>query len=152
MKPVRTGALVAAGVVVGRTVRRLVARKPAQRQDVPRQKSRWLAVTVNAPPEKVAAPLSEAVADLDVETRLSAAPGGRGTEIAARPRNSPTGPLRRVAGTDPRQGVRRALREVKSLIEAGEVVRPDEPTTGRRTPGGALVRLLTRRAGGEGRL
>jgi hypothetical protein len=60
--------------------------------------------------------------------------------------------VRRLTGKDPRQDVRRPLRDVKSLVETGEVVRPDEPTTGKRTPGGALVRLATRRAGGEGRL
>jgi hypothetical protein len=57
-----------------------------------------------------------------------------------------------LAGKDPRQELRRALRDMKSLVEAGEVVRPDESTTDKRTPGGALIRLATRRAGGEGRL
>jgi len=149
MNVVRTGALIAAGSVIGR----MVARKIARRRE-PEKKPRWLTVTVNAPLDEVRAPLDEAVAELDVETRLAEAPGGRGTEAGARLRHGPVdpAPVRRLAGKDPRQDVRRALREMKSLVEAGEVVRPDEPTTGKRTPGGALVRLATRRAGGEGRL
>jgi hypothetical protein len=148
VRTVRTGTLIAVGVVVGR----MVARKIARRQGGPGEKARWLAVTVNAAPEKVEVPLAEAVAGLDVETQLAVAPGGRGTEAAVRLRHDPAGAARRLAGKDPRQEVRRALRDMKSLVEAGEVVRPDEPTTGKRTPGGALVRLATRRAGGEGRL
>lgn len=151
MRPLRTGALMAAGVVVGRTVGRSVARKIARSQVEAGEESRWFAVTVNASPEK-AAVLAETMADLDVETRVTAAPGGRGTEAAARLRHSPAGPVRRLAGNDPRQDVRRALRDMKSLVEAGEVVRPDEPTIGKRTPGSALVRLMTRNASGEGRL
>jgi hypothetical protein len=152
MRTVRTGALLAAGVVVGR----MVLRKIVRRQGGSGEKARWLAVTVNAAPEKVAAPLAEAVAGLDagldVETRLAVAPGGRGTEAAARLPHDPAGVARRLAGKDPRQELRRALRDMKSLVEAGEVVRPDESTTDKRTPGGALIRLATRRAGGEGRL
>jgi hypothetical protein len=145
----RTGAVVAAGAMIGHAL----ARRTAHHGDGPAQRSRWLTVTVNAPPEKVDERLADAVAELDVETRVTPAPGGRGTEVAARLRDAPaTGVVRRVAGQDPRQDVRRALRDMKSLVETGEVVRPDEPTTGRRTPGGALVRLATRRAGGEGRL
>ncbi len=149
MNVVGTGALIAAGAVAGRTVARRIARRAAGPDA---ERSRWLAVTVNAPPDQVAVPLAEAVAELDVETRLTAAPGGRGTEAAARSRHGTAGLGRRLAGRDPRQDVRRALRDMKSLVEAGEVIRPDEPTTGKRTPGGALVRLVTRRASGEGRL
>jgi hypothetical protein len=144
----RTGAVIAAGAMIGQAV----ARRVTQHEDGSGHRSRWLAVTVNAPSEKVAQPLADAVAELDVETRVAAAPGGRGTEVAARPQDAPAGVVRRLAGKDPRQDVRRALRDMKSLVETGEVVRPDEPTTGKRTPGGALVRLATRRAGGEGRL
>ena len=152
MNVVRTGALIVASAVAGRMAVQKVARNLARRQGVPGELSRWLAVTVNAAPGEVAGPLAEAVAELDVETRLTAAPGGRGTEASARLRHSPAGPVRRWSGQDPRQYVRRALRDMKSLVEAGEVVRPDESTTGKRTPGGALVRLATRRAGGEGRM
>jgi len=144
----RTGAVIVAGAMIGQAV----ARRVAQHKDGSGERSRWLTVTVNAPPEKVDERLADAVADLDVETRVTPAPGDRGTEVAARLRDAPTGVVRRLAGEDPRQDVRQALRDMKSLVEAGEVVRPDEPTTGKRTPGGALVRLATRRAGGEGRL
>ncbi|WP_234443021.1 hypothetical protein [Streptomyces cellulosae] len=96
-----------------------------------------------------------------IETRISAAPGDRGTELAVRLReqeqeqHGEQGPEAarsvpaRLAGDDPRQDLRRALREAKALLEAGEVLRPDEPTT-HDTPGGKLVGLLSRRAGGEG--
>jgi hypothetical protein len=53
----------------------------------------------------------------------------------------------RLAGVDPRQDLRRALREAKALLEAGEGLRPDTPHD---TPGGKLVGLLSRRCGGEG--
>ncbi|HEX2317090.1 MAG TPA: hypothetical protein VHJ17_25315, partial [Thermomonospora sp.] len=62
------------------------------------------------------------------------------------------GPVRRMRGDDPRQAVRSALREAKSLVETGEVVLPDAPPTTRPTPGGKVLDLATRRAGGEGRL
>jgi hypothetical protein len=56
----------------------------------------------------------------------------------------------RLAGQDERQDLRRALREAKALLETGEVMRPDTPPTTHETPGGKLVGLLSRRAGGEG--
>lgn len=56
----------------------------------------------------------------DVEVQLRAAPGGRGTEIAARRRDGSAA----TAGD-----VRRALRETRSLLETGDVLLPDAPTT-----------------------
>lgn len=154
MRTVRTGALLAAGVLVGRTVvRKVAARRGSGDGNGDGGGSRWLAVTINAPFERVEeSKIGEALAGMDVETRLAPAPGGRGTEVAARLRQAPDGVLPRLTGTDPRQAVRRALRDLKSTLETGEVIRPDEPTTGKPTPGGALVRLATRRASGEGRL
>lgn len=143
-----------AGAVLGTVV--AITRAVARRGDRRNEPTRWLAVTVNGEPEAVVADprYTELLAALgdDLETRTAPAPGGRGTEIAARPRQAPGGVTARVTGNDPRQDVRRALRDVKSLLETGEVIRPDPPTTGKPTPGGALVRLVTRRAGGEGRL
>ncbi|MEU4422710.1 hypothetical protein AB0F81_18945 [Actinoplanes sp. NPDC024001] len=55
-----------------------------------------------------------------VEIQLSAAPGGRGTEIA----------VRIPEGSDITSGeVRRALRETRSLLEAGDVLLPHGPPT-----------------------
>lgn len=135
MRPLGAGAAVAALVAAGAVVKKVTAHHTADGG------ARWLAVTVNAPADQ----LTDRVAELGagVETRLTPAPGGRGTEVAAR--SSPDG---EASASD----LRRALRELKSVVETGEVVRPDEPTTGRPTPGGALMRAITRRAGGEGRL
>ncbi|MEV7040701.1 hypothetical protein [Amycolatopsis sp. NPDC051061] len=145
------GALAVAGIAVSTAAAR---RKSAD------QPNRWLGVTVNLPPDQVESDprLRDAFAALaeEAETRVRPAPGGRGTELAARPLEpAPTGlsgAAKRLAGRDPRQPVRSALRDIKSVLETGEVIRPDAPTTGHSTPGGALVRLATRRAGGEGRL
>ncbi|NIH83933.1 hypothetical protein [Amycolatopsis granulosa] len=89
----------------------------------------------------------------DVEFQLSPAPGDRGTEVALRPSGTRESTVfARLRGDDPRQEVRRALRDLKSRLETGDVIRPDLPTTGKPTPGGAIMRFVTRRAGGEGRL
>jgi hypothetical protein len=128
-----------------------VVRKVSDSAHAESDPPRRLAVTVYAPRERVAQPVTEALAKFDVETSLRPAPGDRGTEVTVLPKAA-AGPLGRLAGTDPRQDLRRALRAVKSEIEAGEVLEPDKPTTGKPTPGGMLVRLATRRARGEGRL
>jgi uncharacterized membrane protein len=127
------------------------AREPADR---------WHAVTINRPPEQVApdgrppAPL-EALGD-SIEVWVRPAPGGRGTELAARLRQgAPSGPgsvAARGQGNDPRQDLRAALRQAKQLAETGEVLRPDEPPTTRRTLRNLPLELATRRARGEGRL
>jgi hypothetical protein len=140
------GALAVAGIAVSTAA--------ARRRTAP--PNRWLGVTVNLPPEQVENDprLKEAFGALDgdAETRLRPAPGGRGTELAAKPRRPAANAAARLAGRDPRQPVRSALRDIKSVLETGEVIRPDAPTTGKPTPGGMLVRVATRRAGGEGRL
>jgi hypothetical protein len=48
--------------------------------------------------------------------------------------------------------VRSALRDAKSLIETGEVIKPTEPPTTRQTLLGMPLELAIRRSGGEGRL
>ena len=123
-------------------------------------RDRWYTVTVNRPPEEVAPTgrLPEPLTRLGdaVEVRIRPAPGGRGTELAARPRNGgPSGlggAVARAAGSDPRQAVRTALRQAKQLAETGEVLEPDTPPTSRRTLRNLPLELATRRARGEGRL
>ncbi|MBT2421872.1 hypothetical protein J7F01_35095 [Streptomyces sp. ISL-22] len=103
-------------------------------------------------PEKLPAPLQEY--GERIETRIRPAPGYRGTELAVRMRkpqpDSAHSVPARLAGADPRQDLRRALCEAKALLEAGEVLKPDVPPSTHDTPGGKLVGLLSRRAGGEG--
>jgi hypothetical protein len=119
---------------------------------------RWLTVTVNLPPEDVRPggelppPLHRYADRVDVQVRP--APGDRGTELAVRLKETPsataTSPAGRLAGQDPRQELRVALREAKSLLETGEVMLPDAPPTTRGTAGGKVIGLLSRRSGGEG--
>ncbi|MEU9579542.1 hypothetical protein [Streptomyces chilikensis] len=120
--------------------------------------NRWLTVTVNRPPEEVRPggelppPLHRHADRIDVEVRP--APGDRGAELAVRLKEPPsalaTSLPGRLGGQDPRQELRVALREAKSLLETGEVMQPDAPPTTRDTPGGKVIGLLGRRSGGEG--
>lgn len=122
------------------------------------RQDRWLTVTVNRPPMDVGSegmlppPLDGLAERIDV--RIRPAPGDRGTELAVRfkePVSAASASVpARLTGQDPRQELRRALRDAKSLLEAGEVLRPDAPPTTRPTPGGRLVEVFTRRSGGEG--
>ncbi|GIE97528.1 hypothetical protein Ari01nite_49930 [Paractinoplanes rishiriensis] len=104
----------AAGTAVT-VVRRRRARTAAVR--------RTHVITVFRPPaelqaEQLPGSLKE-IAD-DVEIRLRAAPGDRGTEIVVHiPEGSPV-----TEGE-----VRRALRETRSLLEAGDVLLPSGPPT-----------------------
>lgn len=147
---------VGAGVIVARRIVSRQAGNGAARV----ARDRWHSVTVNRPPEEVAPEgrLPEPLATLGdaVEVRLRPAPGGRGTEMAARLRDGvPAGAgeaVTRAAGSDPRQDLRAALRQSKQLLETGEVLSPDEPSTTRRTLRNLPLELATRRARGEGRL
>ena len=128
---------------------------------------RWLVVTIACPPERLTRPggLPEPIVRLqreaEVEVRVQPAPGDRGAELGlrlSRPRAAgvPAGIASEIAarlgGTDPRQRLRSALRDAKSLIETGEVLRPDTPPTTRTTVTGKVMEVATKRAGGEGRL
>ncbi|MGW5266234.1 hypothetical protein ACWEQG_35105 [Microbispora sp. NPDC004025] len=124
----------------------------------PLESSRWLGVTVNRPPDEVApgGNLPDPLARVDAEVRMNRAPGDRGTEIYARPREHRAGAdgvLARLRGDDPRTAIRTALRETKSLLETGDVLRSDEElgTTRPTMPGKVLDMALGRAAEG-GRL
>jgi hypothetical protein len=144
----------AAGLGAGAVV---AARRTRTRPSAQQAADRWLAVTVNlepdaVQPDKLPTPLQE-YGDR-IETRIRPAPGDRGTEVAVRLRETEPDTAysvpARLTGDDPRQELRRALREAKALLETGEVMRADTPPTTHDTPGGKLVGLLSRRAGGEG--
>jgi hypothetical protein len=147
-------ALIAGGTLVAAGTAVIAAR--AGRSAPPPEDNRWLTVTIAADAEEVAPngapphPLAE-FGDA-IEFRMRPAPGDRGTELSARPRGGDATTLRDVAIGDPRAAVRIALRESKQLIEAGEVLRIDPRSAGRRpqTPAGALVDALARHSRGEG--
>ncbi|MGW0604305.1 hypothetical protein [Streptomyces sp. NPDC002640] len=145
----------AAGVVA---VRKARCRGREDREAEGRAGNRWLTVTVNLPPEEVGRggalppPLDRFADRIDV--KVTPAPGDRGTELAVLLKDPPSRLASslpgRLAGEDPRQELRVALREAKSLLETGEVMLPDTPPTTHDTPGGKVLGLLSRRSGGEG--
>lgn len=143
--------------VAGLATGAAVARGLKWRRQETADGNRWLTVTVNrgpadVQPDKLPSPLQEYGDRIEVQVRP--APGDRGTELAVRLKETQPDITRsltaRLAGADPRQDLRRALREAKALLEAGEVMRPGAPPTTRETPGGKLIGLLSRRASGEG--
>jgi hypothetical protein len=138
--PAAAVAAVTTGVLVGR---RIVARnRPwAHHRDGAADDTRWHAVTVNRPEADIRrdGALPEPLARLGdaVEVRLRPAPGGKGTELAARLRagepSGVSGAVARLTDTDPRRDLRRALREAKQLVETGEILRPDRPSSNEET-------------------
>jgi hypothetical protein len=124
-----------------------------------RTQNRWHVVTINKSADEIApggnppGPLAELE---DIEWTLRPAPGDKGTELAARLRqpepSDAAGAAARVAGTDPRQRLREALRNAKMLAETGEILHPDRPGSTHPSPLGLPIRLASRRARGEGRL
>ena len=161
------GGRLAAGVTVvavvgGRLlVRQLrAARQPAMADGGKgrRRDTRWLAVTVDGEPDQVApgGQLPEPLAALGdrIEVRVRPAPGGKGTELAARLRDRPSSgtALGRLNGSDPQADLRSALRRAKQLIEVGEVLAADPIPHGERTatPAGLVLESVTRRADREG--
>jgi hypothetical protein len=112
---------------------------------------------VDAPPQRLApggAALAE-LADLSglIELRVKPAPGGKGTELAARLRDGEhPHPLRRLRGTDPVQRLRGALRRVKQVAETGEVLMADASGAPDRSPRRMPASALDRFGRVEGRL
>jgi hypothetical protein len=163
MKRTTMGTAVGA-VVAGFVANRILASRrrnlwPMSSITQDRRRPRWHVVTINRPPEEVApgGRLPEPIAKLgdEVEVQVNRAVGNRGTALAARLRHEPTGVVgaaARVAGTDPRQRVRIALRESKQLLETGEILQPEKAATVKRTLTGLPVDFAVSRARGEGRL
>jgi hypothetical protein len=157
------GATAVAVVGGGMLVRQLrAAQHPTvdgQARDRDRDR-RWRAVTIDREPDEVApgGRLPQPLADLGdrIETRVRPAPGGRGTELAARLRapapSGAAGLAARARGSDPGQELRSALRQAKQLVEVGEVLAVDPTPHGRRsaTPMGIALEAATRRADREG--
>lgn len=139
-----------AGGSVVRQVRSVVDPSPARPAGADRPASGWLVVTVFREPseidtDRLPSPLAEFGDQLEVQVRAAA--DGKGTELAARLRDRPSGStLARLSGSDPQADLRSALRRAKQLIEVGEVLAVDPAPHGERTPtpGGALLEMWTR--------
>ena len=109
---------------------------------------RWVVVTVLRPPGEVTSSVAlDPVQALGAaaETRVTEAPGGRGTELAARWR----------PGQDAGHSLAElwtTLREVKQVLEVGEVLRSVPRPEGKRpsTPGGLVIDAAERRSQGKG--
>jgi hypothetical protein len=111
---------------------------------------RWLVVTIYRQAEDVrtqvdgSGPLSRMRGEIELTVRP--APGDKGTELAVRP-TAPDG-----GSVDLRRALRAALRETKSILECGEVVEPSRPGSSHPGAAGQVLRAVTARAWGEGRL
>jgi hypothetical protein len=159
----RAAAAAAAVVAGGAGVRIAAARRRAGWPTRPPRRPpepHWHAVTVNLPAERLCAGgrLPAELAGLGdlVEVRVREAPGGRGTELAARlrdgERHGPGTAPGRLRGTDPAQQVRAALRRAKQQAETGEVLLSDRSGAAERSVSGVAAGLLDRHGLDEGRL
>lgn len=118
------------------------------RQERSADLGRWRVVTIYRPMAEVSpegqlpAPLA-ALGDA-IEVDIRPAPRDEGTEVAARlirTEGLPPDVGEQSASADPRARLRRALREVKQLVEVGEVLQSKPRPEGARpaTPTGKLV-------------
>ncbi|MET8912308.1 hypothetical protein [Micromonospora sp. NPDC004551] len=123
------GLAVAAAGALAHRHRHRHRRRPAAAAPDPR---RWQVVTVAGRPEEVLPPgrPPDPLRRLGGAVELSSrpAPGGRGTELAARlPAGGAALPglAAHLVGDDPGRFLRQVLRETKQLVETGEVLRAD---------------------------
>lgn len=139
-----------AGVAVARRSKRQgdgVSALPALGRSDGGSPDRWHSVTVHCEPEQLGhlpPPLDSL--GFEVEVRVRPAPGGRGTEIAARVADPDK------AGRDTVRHLRAALREARALAEIGELPLPDSPPTTEKTLLNRPLAAVTEHGRGEGRL
>jgi hypothetical protein len=143
------GRLTTGGIAVGAAAVAVRALRVPRRRGWPRtaagvdpRPGRWQVVTVAGRPDEVlpAGRWPEPLRRLDGAIELAArpAPGGRGTELAARPLGDPAalpGLAAHLLGDDPGLFLRGVLRQAKQLAETGEVLRADRSPLDR--PGAA---------------
>jgi hypothetical protein len=150
MKRIAGLALVTVGIGM---VRWFAARRHEKARDRG-ARNRWLMITIDCPPERLASrsDLPEPIARLGdaVDTKVSRAPGDRGTELGARPSevsSSGAGGVAGFSGENFRRTVRWALRQSRSLIETGEVLIWDQPPAAYPRPTKKILELAGRRGG-----
>ena len=141
-----------AGGTVVRQVRSVIDPSATRPAGAGQPASGWLVVTVLCAPSDIdTAELPAPLAEFGdrIEVRVRRAPGGKGTELAARMTGQPSGSaVGRLTGSDPQADLRSALRRAKQLIEVGEVLVVDPAPHGERpdTPGGVLLESWTKAA------
>jgi hypothetical protein len=139
-----------AGGSVVRQVRSAIDPSAARPAGAGQPASGWLVVTVFRGPSDIdTAELPAPLAEFGdrIEVRVRPAADAKGTELAARLRDRPSGTaLSRLSGSDPQADLRSALRRAKQLLEVGEVLTVDPAPQGKRTatPGGVLLEAWTR--------
>ena len=142
-------------LVAGAGIAGWMATRPAESKRDRAMKNRWMMVTVNCSPARLASPadLPEPIIRLGdaVDIKICQAPGDRGTELGARLRDFPRGrmggPVSWRAGGGPRRAVQEALRQAKSLIEAEEVLRQEGPAPSHAAEAANLLEMAGRRGG-----
>ncbi|HEY0485440.1 MAG TPA: hypothetical protein VGD72_04250 [Mycobacteriales bacterium] len=143
-----------AGEAVVRRAAQVLETVTADGRDQEATRNRWNVVTINKSAEEICpegrlpAPLAE-LGEL-IEWTLRPAPGDKGTEVAARPREPARSDVEGAVGEDPRQRIRAALRDAKMLVETGEILQPTRPGSTHPSPLGMPIRLAVKRARGEG--
>lgn len=104
-------------------------------------------LTDEKPGEFIAWASEEQILEHRGVVRFKKAPGDRGTEISiALEYKSPTGPISHalavLAGFEPQQLVREGLRQIKQLMETGEIPTTEGQPVGSRRLSGATKRVL----------
>jgi hypothetical protein len=119
----------------------------------------WNVVTVNRPPQEVMpdGQLPGSLAEMagEIEVQVRPAPADKGSELAARITRPADGDEQGPGAKntdDQRQRLRTALRHAKMVLETGEVLESDKPSTTRTTVTNLPLELALRRAQGWGRL
>jgi hypothetical protein len=142
------------GDIIESTVRKIAGTASSRART-----DRWNVVTVNRPPQDVMpdgrlpGPLAEMADEIEVQVRP--APADKGSELAARitrpADGNGHGPDAKNAD-DQRERLRTALRHAKMILETGEVLESDKPSTTRTTITNLPLEFALRRAQGAGRL
>jgi hypothetical protein len=127
------------------------------RQHLALEYRRWHPITVNRDIADISLDMEEfrpllTLGDT-IEVRITPAPGGnnRGTEIAARLIVGNLDPTVQTPGSALHR-LRVALRNTQWLLETGEILSPDKPSTTRKTLTSLPLQFATRRAREGGRL
>jgi hypothetical protein len=144
--------IIGAAVVAGGTALSAQQIKQAQ-QRMYRTYRRWHPITVNRDIADITLKSKHLKPLMDlgnaIEVLIAPAPGGRGTEIAAR-LTEPD--VTDKASRDLLAKMRAALRNTQWLVETGEILKPDKPPSTHRTLTSLPLEFAVRRAREGGRL